>query len=393
VSRQTERKYAMRIRRSLHVLVPLVFVGFVGACTNIPRADLKSYRESFGVTRAASEDILDDHARTVEANAAIEATVAAKTQGQNAQPFRFDPKFNPNAVGAVNGQNQDVLARRLALAAMARYNDILATLAEGKSVEEVQASFDSFKGSMTVFLDTLGASHPYAAAGASLLKTLVAVAEKSRTREEFRQALEQGEPIIVKMIDEVFIPDTADFYEMRSNVANYNWRIVRRKGLDQAKMVTLISAEHREPTTESLKASKAQVQSRLATALRLLDHAKTTIKIRGEDRQLSDISGRTGAGPPYTELVEVRLTTLVDSTEATASEYRQIIEDMIKYKEVLNEYVALLNQTRTTLQRVRERLDAPPDIEAMARQLSLTAFQVKADIDQLRAAVKTNRNQ
>lgn len=376
-----------RIRNCVQVLGFLILY-LLTACTGIPKAELSVYTESFNAVRSASEAILVDYAAAQKENVTIEATIAAREEAkQSSIPATFDP----HAALAFDGTDANVVARLQVLETITRYNGVLVALAEGKSVEEVKGRFNALTGSLTTLLSTFGTVVPVLSLATPIVETFLELAEMARTREAFKKAIKEGEPIIRMIIDKGLIADTQDFYGVRRTLAERESRRVRRAGLESAMTVTKIAAEHLEPASgSSLETSKQVAQQKLAAALELLDHKDTEVTVTGGvKRKLSNLTGLpagTADAPAYTELVQVRMNQLVESTESAASKYQKVISDTKTYWELLSAYVKLLNQTKAILENVRVQLDAPPNIEAMARQLALTAIKLRGAFEAFRGS-------
>jgi hypothetical protein len=357
------------------------------ACTTIPKADLNVYVKSFNAARLASEAVLTDYQTIRREKAANDAIVEARAKPRTSPiPMAFDPK----AVRDADQEDNNLSSRLQALETIGHYNDAFVALAKGKSIQEVQGSFKALGDSVTTLLSAFGTAFPILTLASPLVQNFLQLIETARTREAFAEALKGGEPIVMKIIDEVFVPDTVDFYALRRSLAELDWRLTRRAGLDTARTATRLAAEHIEPVPgSSLEASKQVTQQTLQAALEVLNLTTTQVTINGVKRNLSDLTGLplSATGPVYTELVQIRLDQLVTATQEAANKYQNIIINILTYRDLLSDYVRMLDQTKATLANARVKLDAPPDIAAIARSLAVAAIQLKRDIE----AFHTNR--
>ncbi len=231
--------YRLYRLRSLWLLFAILV--FSGCAQTLAQLELRGYRDAVVQTQEAATQVLRVYSDDVQQNKANQAKAAAK-----APPFKR--KFELQQVLKTLEALDAAGSRLIALQTITRYTDLLVTLAEGKSVEQVQNSAGSFMAS----LETIGgflsvAPVPGLQLAVPLLKTVIGELEKARTREQFGAVVEKGEGIILKIL--AFLEEETPLY-YRLAVTLFD----RRQGATERKVSTpvveiiKIVANHQAPS-------------------------------------------------------------------------------------------------------------------------------------------------
>lgn len=191
-------------------LLTLTMMAFmVVGCMHIPTQELSQYRNAFTRVQAASEDILIDFAEAKEK--------AEKRKNEADVSESRVPKFFSVSLEDGGDKQPDAIeVRRTAFRTIDKFNNVLTTLSEGKSIETVQNAAGGFIGAANKFLTVVaGNTVPGLSPVAGILNTLIGEFEKARLREEFEKALRDGAPVIDKMLA-ALIAERVDHLTLRA---------------------------------------------------------------------------------------------------------------------------------------------------------------------------------
>ena len=176
-------------------LIALVLAGGVSialsGCTTVPAKEFGGYRDAFGKARGAAEEILTDYAA-----ARVEFQEQKKKKSKPAKPGRPAPLTD--SIDAFDNANIDHIAIRIqAWDAIAKYNEALARLAEGRSTAEVATAVDGLVSSLSQSpLSELTQFASQVTPFLGTLKALLTEAESEAARQRFYSGLRSGMPLI-----------------------------------------------------------------------------------------------------------------------------------------------------------------------------------------------------
>ena len=128
-----------RIWLGIRFFIASVFVvSMLSSCATIPTKEFASYKDAFKSARDSSEQVLVDYAAAKKEEDINKADAAVKELPRDIiRPTNFDPV----QVASDDFKSVDAIEVRMkAWDVVARYNDALTLLAEGKSVQEVAAA-------------------------------------------------------------------------------------------------------------------------------------------------------------------------------------------------------------------------------------------------------------
>lgn len=372
----------------LSVLVFLVTI-LAGACAPIPKVEFTAYREAFREARSASEILLVDYA--------AKSAAADQLEGIADEDGDGDGLFDPESIAA-NGNVDSVIQSRIeAWNTIARYNDVLLALAEGKSVDEVASGFNKLTSGIKTVASSFGAAIPGLSIAGDIVSKFLELAEKARLREEFATAIKEGEPIIGMIITEVLIKDTRVFDGIREILADDAINKALSELLKNSRAMARLAAEHDNPPEGSqLVQAKQKTANRLGEILEAfktdeLNVPKSKVPITTDvttspptkdTTTVGDLSTKKTINPaptPYTELVQTQLDQLLSAAEAANSLRQQQLDDRQAYHQALKSYVLLLRKMKSSLELVRTQLDAPVDLTAAATEIIGLAISLRSD--------------
>jgi len=196
------------------IIVAGVFLA-VASCQPIPQEALDNYVLAFGEVRTVGEALANDFAA---AKAESERRDKARKSAEPAPPQPEIPlSYTPPATGTKPPTATEV--RLLAWNVIGKYNEALAALAAGKSVETVKTAMESLGTAAGKIASAAGETVPEVASVVTIAKEIAALAEKARLAGEFRKALKTGVPKVRKML-EIMVADTKSHYQLRASLAN-----------------------------------------------------------------------------------------------------------------------------------------------------------------------------
>src|SRR5262245_27074429 len=141
------------ITRNGCVRTIMAFVALAGAgCAQIPTQELSQYRSAFGQVQQASEEILVDFADATEKAEKVRAEKLEAEKPQTGPAVLFSTQLE----GTAGRQPSAVEVRRTALRTIDKFNNVVTTLAEGKSVDAVKTTADGFVQAANKFVAAAG---------------------------------------------------------------------------------------------------------------------------------------------------------------------------------------------------------------------------------------------
>jgi hypothetical protein len=387
----------------------------MSGCVQVPQKQFGSYRTASDETRKIAEVVIADYqsdkqeleklqqARRGKASRTSladitggtgTAAVAADDSDQavssdradglaqertdaNASPLPYPATFTPPSGGGLI-KNEEIVVRLQALEVIAHYNDLLATLAEGKSVDQLKTGVSDFAASIQSLASGVAATTlPGVGQAIPLLQTVAGELEKARLREEFKKAVAKGQHGVNGILD-VFIADTSSYYSMRLAFAN---RQRLRDEIDIRRnynAMVKIAEEYLAPPGGELKklekqvnVSLAQVDWKSVVALQPYSPSGTESDAEKERRT-------------YTTLVDSQLAEYARNIDASVADYKQIVERQKTYYDLLVKYAALLSETKKNMSALQAAIDAPPDIRPQVEEALNLAFAIRGDYAALR---------
>jgi len=350
----------------------LVFL--VAGCVTIPTQELSQYRNAFAQVHTASEAILIDFAEVKE-NA--EKRAAAADVSKPVMP----EYFSTNLDNGGSKQPDAVEVRRTALRTIDNFNNVLTTLAEGKSIETVQCAAGGFVDAAGKFITiAAGSAVPGLSSIAEIVKTLVGEFEKARLREEFEKTVRVGVPVIDKMLAAI-IAERVDHITLRAIEANLiQVRIVNDIGAGSNSVIVLFKQFRAPPKDDPLQSIEKALNESLEPAEKMFS-SNLPIKLSyNVGKPLLPAFGKEQA-----IIAEQAIARIRDRIAA----YKANIEQFDKLKCALNNYGMLLQRVRTTLTSLVDALDRPQKFEIKSEEFFEIAFKVKREVEAFRAARKT----
>lgn len=360
------RKEGAIAKRFARVIV--VAAALAAGCAQIPSHELAQYRNAFAEVQRTSEVILVDFADAKE-----------KAEKSKAPPAGPATPFPTQLEAGGARQPNAIEVRRTTLRTIDKFNNVLVTLAEGKSVEAVKTSADGFVQAANRFVAAAaGATVPGISAVTGLVQTLAGEFEKARLREEFEKAVRQGAPIIDRMLVEL-IAERENHLELRASEARLrHTAIVNEIAVAVNSTRDLVRAFTAPPTDDPRNRLQGDLNEALQPA------AKAKALNFGLPVELAYSTGKPPFGVAQRTTAEqaiARINELGASLQANLEQYESL-------RSALNNYGAMLERTRVALRILVDALDKPQKFEEVSEELFQIAFSVKRDVEAFRAARK-----
>ena len=336
-----------------------------GCYHTLPQLELRGYQDAVIQTQEAATRVLRVYSDDVLENKALQVRTAPKAPPYK-RTFELEEVLKtPEALDAAG-------ARLIALQTITRYTDLLVTLAEGKSVEQVQNSAGSFISS----LDTIGgflsvAPIPGLQLVIPLLKTVIGELEKARTREEFRSAVEKGENIILKIL--AFLQqETPLYYKLAVTLFDVkNGAVIKEVSTAVGDVIKIVAGHQTPDDLDLLK----QTEDELNRTLGSMAFKFGAVKLEPK--------GHT----PFSSVAQSQIRRLMEDVTAGAEKEKQLVSDLNNYYHLLETYVLLINQTNKSLKDLRAALDRPQDVQADFENTLRLALQVRQQVQTLRSSL------
>lgn len=316
------------------------------ACTTLPQKEFASYKETFAQARTAGEQVLMDY------GAAVSDFNDAKAQDEAANPTARPrhPTFSAADVQRQPDHVDHIGVRMKAWEVVARYNDLLTALAEGKAADQLLGALDGFSDSLAGFpVAAVKLATAQVQAYLAPLRPLLKDALREKSRRDFAAAVAKGAPYIEGNFLDLLRADAEDFYRVRKGLNDLEYRPLLSDVRARAKRIAKTLPEADKP--EELVEPVQKLNARLA-ALPLNADGKAPIP----PLPLLDLN--VFGSQPAAATLEA-----LDEAAAACDKALAKNEALRAYRDVLVAHVALLDQMGQSLAALRTAADqAQPTI-------------------------------
>jgi hypothetical protein len=323
------------------------------ACTSVPMREFTSYKQAFADARSAGEQVLFDYGAAVR-EYQQEKERLAEDLSENSAPAAVEndrtATFGPAAGSADVPQLDDLTVRIGAWDVVQRYNDVLLSLAEGKSTAQISAAVDGLMQSLAAFpledvATAVSSISPYMGA----LREVLTLSEYERSRRKFVAAVKKGAPLIGVPIREpagsegkdsfqsflkLLRDDAKNFYNIRKGLNDLAYDRIVDEAADLRRRFRILILEFK-PDDE-------------------LDKLTTDVNILLKSVSLPPVAFTTEekdqASQIYTPVVYTQLVQLKDQIGAKVNAARKKTGELKAYKSMAVAYVKLINHVSDSLQ-------------------------------------------
>jgi len=315
------------------LVAPLILAIAATGCTTIPSREFASYKDAFNAARVAGEEVLLDYGAAARQFDAIKAqATAAKPKAK-----RRIGTFDPGAISKDGGTLNTIAVRMKAWDVVARYNDLLTALAEGKGADDLAAAVDGLSASLGGFpVAEVAATAAQVSAYLAPLRALALEAAKEQSRRKFVVAVGKGSDLIIGKFIRLLRDDTTNFFQVRSGLNDLEYQPL----LDQIGS----SAQEFEKMAAMLRDS-ADVRREVAALNEVLDRIPRTPGGKPPIEPVKSPGGTASATPQRM----AELQALVNRTNEQVSRALDKNAELDAYQEVLRAYLDLLRQLEQAL--------------------------------------------
>ncbi len=335
-------------------LLGAFLLSFLVACTTLPTQEFGAYKEAFAKARAAGEDVLLDYGKAKEQCDVLQcvgrASQSTKPSGSNPGGSMRPSISDITAVTRTSQRVDHVAIRFRAWEVVARYNDSLTALAEGRSAQELGAavgglvqSLDSFP--VDAIKDAVGSLAPFLGP----LRILMVEAERERARQLFLNAIEKEKEsnlINGEFIGHLLKADIEDFWKIRYGLNNLQYKPLLDRIFDLTERFGKLARRYQ--LTKDVNGQVGRINLASARLPRLPDGKQPV-----EDLAISQ---NTSIAP--TPEVNEQLLAITSEIEELVEQALKKNAELVAYKQVLIEYSKLLDQTSGNINKLRAAAQA-----------------------------------
>lgn len=363
--------------RTLKLLVVITgFAVMVAGCaiTQETKQSLIAYTTAMEQVQIATDQFLVDFASVEELRKQLERSLAGDEALAEDYPATYTPRHRLKA--SVAGVEADIQARINALSAVATYNDALVALVEGRSESEISARLTSFGTGIGSILQNFGiAASPRVGAVIPLASKLAKLVQDGLNREEFKEALKLGQPLVEAVLAQLE-RDTTQYYEASVTMTDRKRDEPKVEIRIAVASVNELTGRHSSPSETNLQNEVRQIQRRLLSI-----GTRTGTRTAMHDSLLF-VNGK----PPYNQQAHGQMQVLMQAVDAAAKKDAELVAKQNAYYDLMDAYVATLRQTKSSLANVQASLDRPVNIDAEARRLLGVALGLRDALNDYKAA-------
>jgi hypothetical protein len=225
---------------------------------------------------------------------------------------------------------------------VARYNDLMTALAEGKPAEDLAAAVDGLSASLNNFpLKAVAASAADVSGYLAPLKALALEAAREHSRRQFVEAVGKGAPLINDKFIVLLREDAADFYRVRAGLNDLEIAALAESanatGVRLGELAASFQASREAEAAIAAFNAEADRLPQLAGGVRLVAPLK--------------VSPRGTAVP--TPEARAQIATLSQDGKAQLAKVAAKDDELNAYRQVLIAYLALLNELERSLRNLQ----------------------------------------
>lgn len=341
----------------------------LSGCPSIPQKELKAYRDAFDQARTGSQEVIMDYgAAKAEVDKRVAARAAAKAKPVPAAPPPLFPASYKPAVTSAATKGDGVSERIRALEVIARYNQVLADLAEGKSVEQVQSGAQQLVGALQGAVNLAPGVGP-------LVSDLAGAIEKARTRAEFAEAVRKGEQSVNKIFD-FLMEEIPKYYEIRVDLTIGDLSAIEDRIDGRLEALKKTAESVRPGMGIDLSKYQDQINGKLGKLVGMNRTAKLTA---GQPK-----TGEPAATASQTALTEGFISKAVIEFDDDTSDYLATAGKLNTYMGLLQKYERLLDSTKKAMSALRIAVDSPQDVSQQFEDVLQTSILLRRDFINLR---------
>jgi len=325
---------ALREARSLFQLgAALLVMSGLSGCTTLPTAQFTTYKETFTQARAASEDVLIDYAVMRKRRADLDRPSAQRKRLSN-----IDDTLSGSRIDHID----HVAVRMNAWTVVARYNDLLTALAEGKGADTLVGAVDGLTSSLSGFpTAAVAASAAEVTTFLAPLKPLLQEVYREKQRRQFLEAVAKGSDLIEGKFLNLLREDATSFYK-----AKY--------GLNELDFQPILDAISEQADLFDAALSGLDAADVTDHAIARFNAALDKLPRRSDGKPAVEPSKRAngGTGTPTAAQLD-GINRLITDTEELVARAVALDAELERYEQVLVRYGDLFRQLQGSLGALR----------------------------------------
>ncbi|MCP4522544.1 MAG: hypothetical protein GY827_12760 [Cytophagales bacterium] len=352
------------MKKTFIIISSLLALLFITSCTTIPQSEFRTYLSSFDEFKKVNEQtIIDlDHAQKIK----------NKTSKKTSTFSGVSIPSTVSILSEIEVKRDEISIRKEALEVIDSYNALLTELAAGKSPQEVKASVDSLSSSLKS-LSELSSKVSFALPPGvdSLISTVLSKLEEAQNRQNFKEAIKEGQPIIDKMLT-LFIKDAQDTYAIHSGSLIKRRKDIKLVIANLQGQIHGVSIEYKAPTG-GIKTKFDKLEKKLVETLKKSPNLKIVkIKFTPASNKDFDITTLSQLEQTYVQ-INSKTKELLDLQKEQQNRYNFAIS-----------YGHLVKKVQQTIKVTSIAIDNPQTINESAKEIFAFAFEVKRNIEAIK---------
>lgn len=358
---------SLKRMRSLTIATTACLLIFTASCAITPetKRSLAAYTQAMDEVQESANLLFNDFASNLKVGKQLKSGGGAQGSDNKPEyPAEFVLPQNQNS--ATSEVDKAIEASRDVLEVIRQYNDALVALAEGRPEAEIKIQVNQFGGALQTLTSLGGLAMPGFEQFAGIAAKAIKLAQDAHNLEQFKQAVKEGqEP--VNLILTALEDQTPAIYDasvvitqQRQGAAKKN---IRRVGF----ALKPIIKKYSPPTDPAIHDEMAIFQAELRT----IGTRTNTLP------QLPVPYPFQSGKPAYDKAALKEMRIFMQAVRASDAQYREIVARQNDYFKLMETYVALLRQTKRSLEILANSLEAPIDMQREAHRLINVAFELR----------------
>ncbi len=364
-----------RMQRNISSLVALSLLALLWGCADIPTQQFEAYKRAFKDVRASGEEVLLDYGVAKSDSEKRRKALSGGGEVDSGDRFAFDISAITETEKPLDG----VGVRMHAWNVLAQYNETLTAVAQGHSPAEISAAFDGLTQALNKFpIGAISEAAKELVPYAGVAKAALEIIEREIAAGRFIESIQAIYPEINKFLD-LLESDAQNFYNIRLGLHDLVYEpIIDQIADNEGSFQDLLEGfdipadTGEEETTHRIYPLIKQVNNTLAG---IPDWPSENILVVSQS-----------GDKEYTELAHSQFFDLANQIERLAGEAKAVDDELIAYRNMLIEYVKLIQQTRRALKAVIEAVEENQQPEVVAQNMFDAAVKLRRAIAEYKKA-------
>ncbi len=334
-------------------------------CRTVPVQEFEAYKRACSEARAAGEEVLLDYLVAKNESTRIQEAEGAGQERNRPEYLSFQVSTMTEAESL-----DSVGVRMHAWRVLGEYNEALTVVAQGHSRAEVTAAVDGLVGALQQFpieeVSELAADAvPFSAAAKLMLEVL----EREAAARHFADSMIAVRPTVSRFLD-LLERDAQNFYNIRMGLRNWEYDTLTDRIADRVIAFRNLSKDFNIPPDVSEEDSRPQVYP-------LVDQINNILTSIPDWPQDGFLILAPGGDAAYTELAHSQFVEMAREIEQLAEQAQEVDERLVTYRNVLIQYVRMIQHTRRGLNGVTQALEQQRPPDAVAQDVFAAAVLLK----------------